>query len=136
MLQRQQELAQREQQVKKAELNEFLEGLINEGKLLPSEKETLLALMMALPADPETVQFSEADPEAKANPSAIATFKQTLRDRPRIITFGEVAGRTNKFTPTSETESIQAQAQVYINEQKALGKEPSIAEAVAKVLAS
>jgi hypothetical protein len=99
LLQLQQELAQREQAVKRAELEEFLEGLIKEGKLLPNEKQTLLTLMLALPDAPALAEFSEADPQAVSKPTAIVAFKQSLRDRPRIVTFGEVAGRTNQFTP-------------------------------------
>jgi DNA-binding protein H-NS len=135
---RQQELAQREQEIKKSEFDEFLEGLIKDGKLLPSEKQTLLAFMMALPdsadaaATPETAQFSEAN----SQPSAIATFKKSLRDRPRIVTFGEVVGRTNKFMPMNETKAIQEQAQAYIAEQRAIGKELSVSEAVAMVRAA
>jgi hypothetical protein len=138
--QRQQELAQREQSIKKAEFEEFLESLIRDGKLLPSEKQTLLELMMALPDAPaptETAQFSEAgDHKSNSQPSAIATFKKSLSDRPRFVTFGEIAGRTSKFTPVNETRSIQDQAQAYIAEQKAIGNEVSVSEAVAIVLAS
>lgn len=73
---------------KHAEHAAFAEALVQEGKLLPVNKDVTVATMDFMAAQEETVEFGEGD----AKKPLLDAYKASLQANPKIVEFGEVAG--------------------------------------------
>lgn len=80
-------LAEREQKARSDENAAFAESLIEAGKLLPVQKDNLVAILDALPGETQ-VAFAEGD-KAAATPIADA-LKAMLDAQPKIVEFGQI----------------------------------------------
>lgn len=69
----------------------FAEGLVNEGKLLPVQKETVVALLSFTGGLPVTAEFAEGKTQEQL-------FKEFLSSQPKIVEFGEHAGHEDETT--------------------------------------
>lgn len=85
---REQDLKDQATRVRKAETAQFLEGLVQAGKVLPAHKEMLVAFMADL-SDTVTLEFGEGD--AKTATTPLTAFKKFLGELPKAVDFGERA---------------------------------------------
>jgi hypothetical protein len=74
---------------RRTEAVQFCEGLIQAGRLLPVEKDTVLALY-DLAATSAPVEFGEGD--GKTTEAPLAKFKALLENLPKRVEFKEVGG--------------------------------------------
>lgn len=74
---------------RKTDAVQFCEGLIDEGKLLPAEKDSAVGLLV-LAAEAQPVEFGEGD--AKATDAPLARLQALLKALPKRVEFSEVAG--------------------------------------------
>ena len=86
---REAELNQREEALRNAEFSEFLNSTELRKKIKPGERAKLLGVMKTLQGSSQVIAFGEGDADSI---SPLEAFKQSLRDRPDIIEFDEVAG--------------------------------------------
>ena len=68
---------------------DFVEGLVQQGKVLPTEKTGIVAMMAALGQGAE-IEFAEGDQVKKVN--SLEYYKATLQARPKVIDFQERSG--------------------------------------------
>lgn len=68
----------------------FAEGLIKDGKLLPAQKDFIVAFMDQVASAGGVVEFGEGD--AKQSKPGIQGIKEFLSAQPKQVDFGEVAG--------------------------------------------
>lgn len=66
----------------------FAEGLVKDGKLLPSHKEVTVATLDQLAGQEQAVEFGEGD----AKKPLLDAYKAALSAAPKIVEFGEAAG--------------------------------------------
>ena len=81
-------LAAQAETERESRLSEFCEGLVKEGKLLPAQKQPLLAALKALPVD-TSVSFAEGDKTVEKSP--VEALQGVFSLMPKIIDFSEVA---------------------------------------------
>ncbi len=122
---REEELARREAELKRAEVTEFVEGLVGAGKVLPADREALVAFL----AGDETVSFAEGD-ETRSVPRH-EWFRGWLERLPRLVDYAERGA--GEDPPDADPVAIAQRAQEYVEAQRAKGVEVSYAEAVAHV---
>lgn len=119
-------IKQQENELRKAQLTDFAESLIKEGRLLPAHKKDVVEFMASL-EEKNAIDFSEG----KA--SQLDYLKKFLKALPKQVEFGEVAGEKNATT-TADPEAIAEAAKKLIEQQKATGRVMSFSEAVDKVM--
>lgn len=119
---------------------EFVEGLVKAGKVLPRQKATAIALLAAAGAiegENAIVEFSEGegDKATKVKKPVVDLLQGLLSDLPKQIDFKEHSKSDGKDDALdfADASALEAAAQVYIAEQKKLGKDINIAEAVQHV---
>lgn len=119
------EVESREAKVNEAELAQYAEDLIKDGKLLPAEKAGLVEFAMTLDKT-ETVEFSEGDGTTKAPKTRLDWLKNFLSSRPAVVSFSEAAGGAahkpediaefaapSGMTVTPESQAVYKQAKEY-----------------------
>lgn len=79
--------AQAQQDIKQQDFSEFAEGLIGQGRLVPSEKSAIVDVMMDLDAVGKTFDFSENGKVAKK--SSVDVLKGILSRLETTVDFGE-----------------------------------------------
>ncbi|NCJ06677.1 hypothetical protein GS597_09190 [Synechococcales cyanobacterium C] len=126
--QREAEIAAREAKLRQKELADFAEGLIKAGKLLPAQKPQVVAFMSSLSAD-TTVDFGEEGQQ----PTQLAAYQKLLTDAPKLVEFGEVAGKEKTAPTQGNPVELAKQATAYRNEMLKQGIEISFAEAVSHI---
>lgn len=87
--QRERELAAREKKARRDGHVEFVEGLVKQGKVLPTQQEGLVAFLDTLP-EGTVVEFGEGD--AKTSQAPADWFKAYLTAQPKVVEFAELAG--------------------------------------------
>lgn len=80
------ELAAREAKLAAAEVENFSEDLIKEGKLLPSQKVAVVSLMAAFTKTGESINFAEGEVKPAAE-----LFREFLSGLPAVVSYSEVA---------------------------------------------
>lgn len=114
-----------------AEHAAFAEGLVKEGKLLPSSKDVAVATLDYMGGQETVVEFGEGD----SKKPLLDAFKEFLQAQPKQVEFGEVAG-TGKGEATQLSDGEIAQrARVYKTRLDGQGENISFAEAVDAVVA-
>jgi hypothetical protein len=130
---RETKLAQIEFAAKLSATSAFVESLVAEGKILPRDKDGLVAFMSAeKPAD--VIEFGEGD--AKTKVAGLDWFqKEFLAKLPKQVEFGEIAGPGKEAKPVND-KAIAARAVAYQAKQLEFGVHVSIADAVDAVNAN
>lgn len=131
------ELAEREQKLRAAEADarrkaiiEFVEGLVAAGKVLPRDKEPLVAFMSDL-SDEGVIEFAEGDERKRlAAPDWLRLFLERL---PAQVDFRERAPGA-LGAPTDDPEELARRAQEYIEAERAKGRSIAVSDAVARVI--
>lgn len=91
------ELAAEREKHQRAELSQFCEKLVEEGKLPPASKEKALFFLEAL-GKSGSMEFSEKEEDGSEKKTDAQTlFKQFLEELPRVIEFGEFAKKGKNF---------------------------------------
>lgn len=75
-------------EARKAEFASFCDGLVTEGKLKPADKDSTVALLLALDAG-QKIEFS--DGTTKVEKTAVDALKERLAAAPKVVEFGEMA---------------------------------------------
>lgn len=121
-------LAAREQEARNQEINEFAEGLIQAGQLLPANKAQVVGLMQSMP-EATFVSFGEGD--SKVEKPALQVLKEFLSAQPKVVAFGEAAG-TGKDAgeELNDNKAVSDRATAYKRRMDAQGQSISFAEAV------
>lgn len=109
-----------------ADLTAFAEQLVSAGKVLPRDKEGLIAFMAASPA--ETIEFGEGD--AKTKTLGLTWFKdEFLAKLPKLVEFGELAG-PGKQAAAVDDATVARRARAYKDKLDQQGDNISFTEAV------
>ena len=116
----------------KTMLVSFAETLVTAGKILPKDKDGLVAFMAAGSAN-EVIEFAEAGAVVKKSGSE--WFKAFLAALPKQVEFSELAG-VDKQAPTVTDKAVANRARAYHAQQSAMGNNISFAEAVDAVNAN
>lgn len=108
----------------------FAEGLVNEGKLLPAQKDVTVATLDFMAGQEAVVEFGEGDAK---KPLADA-FKGMLQAMPKVVDFGEVAGGTGMAEEAEMTPEVMAAKAIEFQESEAAaGRIITTAQAVQHV---
>lgn len=106
----------------------FVDGLVREGKVLPAQRDGLVAFMAALPAS-GIVEFGEGDKKVK-KPSA-EWLQSYLTAQPKVVDFQERGGGE---LPKDMTADVIANKAIEFQEaERKAGREVSITKAVTHV---
>jgi hypothetical protein len=131
---REKALAAKEAGARRAELAEFVEGLVKDGaRVLPADKAGVTELLAAVPAA-STIEFAEADGKKATKPMQ-EWLKGFLSRLPKQVDFAERAPGASAVD-TADAPAIAAAAQRYQAEQAKAGVEIRISEAVRHVTAA
>lgn len=92
---REDEIAERERKARRAELTEFVEGLVTKGRVLPRDRDNLVEFLEAQDAETE-LEFAEHGDDGKKTKTVKKTgrawFQEFLENLPESIDYGEAAG--------------------------------------------
>jgi hypothetical protein len=127
------EFAEAARRRRQAEDEALVEKLIGEGKVLPSEKASLVAFMAAL--DGETaIEFAEGETKVRRTPRE--AFRAQLEARPRRVDFAERSAEDGaEAIDFADPDAIGKAAEAHQKKVKAeTGEEISIAAAVQHVM--
>ena len=83
-------LAVKELDLKKSEVTAYAEQLVKDGKVLPKEKDSLVAFAMGLSGE-QIVEFSEEGGTEPVRKAGLDFLKDFFSKRPAVVTFSEVA---------------------------------------------
>jgi hypothetical protein len=111
----------------------FAETLIKAGKLLPAQKDFVVAFMDHVAADTGVIEFGEGD--AKQSKTGIDGFKAFLEGQPKVVDFQEHARDTGAVVNTDDPLAIHAKAVEFMETEAKAGRTVDIAAAVAHVTA-
>lgn len=125
---RETKLRDAEETARKRELAEFSETLIRQGRLLPRDKDSVVAFMAGL--DPAaTVEFGEGDEKTSQTP--LVWFQEFLKRMPVQVRFGEMSSpEAGSGAIQASDAQIAARARTYHAAAHARGENISFAEAV------
>lgn len=129
---REQQLARQEATQRKAEVVEFVEGLVADGKVLPKDRDAIVELIVAQPAGVE-IEFAEGDSRVKR--AAQDALRQYLQGLPKIVEFGERgARRPGAEIDTANPHAVANRAREYQDAESQAGRRVSTAAAVQHVI--
>ncbi len=114
--------------------NEFCEGLIKEGRLLPANKKDIIQQLQAAHLSNLEIEFSENGENKKI--SAVESLKKYLKNTPKVIEFGEAVTKEKAGTSDGNSEDAAALAKKAVEYKEAEAKkgiEVSFTEAVLHV---
>ena len=124
-------LAKREKAAHKTVCADFVESQVEAGKVLPAQKDNLIAFMSGL-EHVETVDFAEGDATVKKSP--LAYMQEYLAAQPKIVDFGEHLGGKKADAVNMEDADALAAAAVEFQESEAkAGRTISVTQAVSHV---
>lgn len=92
----QKELADQAAAAERAKTVEFAQGLVKDGKLLPSEEQPMVELLLALPADNKPLSFSQAG--TTVSKPAGDVLRDLLRALPQRIDYREKSAHQDAGT--------------------------------------
>lgn len=120
-------LAKERDTANRAELLDFTEQLVKEGRLLPKDKPGLLEFMSQIKPT-SSLEFGEGD--SKTVMPKLAWLKSFLQALPKAIEFGEVSGAAASSGETLTDTQIAQRARAYHQQQTKIGNPLSFADAV------
>ncbi|MEP3298558.1 MAG: hypothetical protein ABJO27_19150 [Pseudoruegeria sp.] len=106
----------------------FAEGLVETGKLLPVNKDKVVAVLDALPPE-ASVTF--ADGEDKIPPAD--AIRDILEAQPEVVSFGALDLPDSPSEGRGDPDQVASFAMTYLKQQREAGKEISISDAVEHV---
>lgn len=110
---------------KKSELASFCDGLINDGRMKPADKESTLAFMESL-SDNISVEFSET------KKSQLDLYKEKLLSQPVILEFSEIAKKRDG-TKAGDAVSLAKEIRNYMDERTKKGVKISYGDALSEI---
>jgi len=116
-----------------ADAKAFITPLVNEGKVLPGEEDTLASFMASLSSD-ETVSFADGD-ETKEK-GQLEIFQDFLSGLPCRVNFSEETGAKGDQVDFNDPDQLSAAVALHIKEQAAKGIQVSAIEALEAVKGS
>ena len=126
-------IAAAERDQRKAQIAASVEALVSEGRVLPAQREGLVAFMDALPAE-SVVEFGEGETATKQ--AGRDYFLGFLRSLPKAVEFGERAARDPSGDVAGASADDIARRAVEFQEAEAkAGRRVSTSEAVTAVIA-
>ena len=129
LLQREKALVEKERQMRRLEFSAFIDDRIKEGKVLASNKDGLVNFMEALDGL-EPASFS-----AEKQMTPLEFFQNMVKNQPKIVEFGEVAGNDVEAPETVDNPVIFAEKiAAFCAEQESKGIILSPAEAAERLL--
>lgn len=125
---RERRLEAREIALNRREQGQFVDGLIQSGKVIPGHREGLVAFMSGI-KETDALEFSEGDETKKT--AALSWFKGFLEAQPTQVEFAE-RGKTDSASDphTPDANTLADKALEYQEAQRKLGKEITITAAV------
>lgn len=111
----------------------FAETLVKAGKLLPTQKDFVVAFMDHVAADNGVIEFGEG--HAKQSKTGIDGFKAFLEGQPKVVDFQEHARDTGAALNIDDPLAIHAKAVEFMETEAKAGRTVDIACAVAHVTA-
>lgn len=127
------DLAKRAQAARLATDAAFVEGLVTEGRVLPAEKDGLVAFMGTLPETEDAVAFGEGEKAKKTSP--VAFLQGFLKGLPKRVDFSERApGGAGGEPPSNDAVAFAEQIRTEQAEVlRKTGSEISVTEAAARI---
>lgn len=130
---RNKKLAEQETAARRKQHAEFADGLVKDGKVLPKDRDGLVAFLQAINAD-TVIEFGEGD--KKQTPAAGAWFAEFLKQLPKAVEFKERAGGGAPEEPPTDPTAIAGKALAFQESEAKAGRTINIAQAVAHVSAT
>ncbi|MGH8037013.1 MAG: hypothetical protein ACREPC_05525 [Stenotrophomonas sp.] len=84
---REKAIAERENSARRQDAASFAEVLVNDGKVLPRNKDAIVELLLALPADAQPLNFAEGD--GQVSKPAEQVLRELLAGLPKAVDFSE-----------------------------------------------
>ncbi|ECG5643229.1 peptidase [Salmonella enterica subsp. enterica serovar Poona] len=124
----QKELAarQRDEQARREAIVAFAGTLVTDGKILPRQQNTVVEVLMNLPVEP--LSFAEGDKTVSQTPEAL--LREILSTKPAVVDFAEKSGNADRAVDFADAGAVADQAVAWQAEQKKLGRQVSVTEAV------
>ncbi|MHB1333398.1 MAG: hypothetical protein ACYCY1_12440 [Sulfuriferula sp.] len=107
----------------------FTEALVQDGKLLPVNKDVAIAILDHFAGQDAPVEFGEGD----AKQPMVDAFKAFLQAQPKVVVFGEYAVGEIKLVDMEDATAIHDKAVEFMEAEARAGREINIAQAVAHV---
>lgn len=126
---REKQIAQKEVEARAQENAAFAEGLVKDGRLLPSEKDGAVAFLNGL--GPDQIAFADGDAKPQAD---MAWFKGFLSGLPPRVAFGEIAPASAQPAEFDNPGDIAKAAVEFAEGQRAKGVVVTVTDAVAHVM--
>lgn len=109
----------------RSEAENFIAPLVAEGKVLPGEKDALVAFMAKVAGDVEPVEFAEGETKPPVD-----ILKDFLSGLPKRVEFGETTANGGQAVAADDPNTIAAAASKLVKERKEAGFPLAFAEAV------
>ncbi len=110
----------------------FAETLIADGKLLPVNKESTVALLDSTAAITAPIEFGEGDKKSSKHPYDL--LKEQLKSSPKLVEFGQAGKGEESVDITEDAHAMAAEAVNFIESEKAAGRVINSAEAIKHVM--
>lgn len=130
--------SEREKKLARAEIERSVDALIDEGKVLPAERENEINYLESLDnQNQEAVEFSEGEGDAKQTKkmSQRAAYLDRLAKRPAVVDFNERSGEGNGAEDELDYAEVAEQARAYQDAERAAGRNITTSQAVKAVKA-
>jgi len=124
--------AEREKKLRRQELERSIDGLIDDGKLLPAQRQQTIDYAETLD-DTREIEFSEGE-DKKVKRTQLGQYLEMLANQPTQVDFAEHSKRGNDGQEVDFAE-LSDRANAWKDKQKGLGKHISTAQAVRDVKA-
>ena len=129
LLQREKAVAEKEKQMRRLEFGSFVDERIKEGKVLASNRDGIVDFMEAL----DGLEPASFAAEKKVTP--LEFFQNLMKNNPKVVEFGEIAGEDVKAPETVENPVVFAEKiAAFCAEQESKGISISPAEAAERIL--
>ena len=129
LLQREKAVAEKERRMRRLEFGSFVDERIKEGKVLASNRDGIVDFMEAL----DGLEPASFAAEKKVTP--LEFFQNLIKNNPKVVEFGEIAGEDVKAPETVENPVIFAEKiAAFCAEQESKGISISPAEAAERIL--
>lgn len=113
------------------EAGEFVDGLVKEGKVLPAQREGLVAFMASQPTE-GVVEFGEGDKAVKK--PAAEWLREYLKAQPKVIDFAERGKAAGELPDNGNAEDISNRALEYQESERKAGRTVTVTAAVQHVM--
>ncbi|MFW6344780.1 MAG: hypothetical protein ACOC0M_00390 [Halomonas sp.] len=127
------DFAEREAKLKRAEIERQVDALIEEGRVMPANRQATVDYAASLD-DSEEIEFSEGEGKDPAKRTQLGRYLDLLAKQPKAVDFGEHSGE-GEPGDTLDYAELSDRANAWKDKQKGLGKHISTAQAIRDVQA-